>query len=152
MSKYSIFPDSIKELLEADAKGRNDWCKRRQVHTKNTAKQYRYEARERVKQALADIQWYAETQHRKQCEQVFDDQRAIRDLIKSILHATNYGSLPYDNKAFKIAHYILKAVHASLNEILDQDMIRRVKLSHPEITRRRYSNIAALELILTLYL
>lgn len=148
MSKYSIFPDSIKELLEADAEGR-------QIHTKNTAKQYRYEARERVKQALVDIQWYAETQPQQQCEQVFN-RKPIGNLVKTVLQATNDGVVrdfvtAQNNRAFKIAVTILKTVHGSLNEILDPHMIQRVKLSYPDITRRQYSNIAALELMFTLY-
>ena len=139
--KYSIFPPHIIKILKADAEGR-------QIHKKTTAKQYRYEARERVKQALADIRWYTETQH-KQCEKVFSE-NVVGDVIVGILKALNQGPIP-DNRAYKMVLRILRVVDERLNYILDLKLVARVRLTNPDITRRRYSNIAALELMFILF-
>ena len=54
LGKHIIWPNRITEILEADSEGR-------QILNRNTAKQYRYEARANVIKAMDEIVWYALT-------------------------------------------------------------------------------------------
>jgi len=148
MGKHSIFPHHIKNILEADAEDR-------QIHTKKTAKAYRYEARERVKQAFADIQWYAETQPEKQCDQVFEIETVCK-FVKATLEAINQGSIPKNtipqkNGAYKMILHLLHVVDRALGELLDPQMIQRLRQLNPEAFHRQYRNIAAWELMVILF-
>jgi len=148
MGKHSIFPSHIKNILEADAEDR-------QMHTKNTAKMYRYEARERVKQAFADIQWYAEKQPEKQCDQVFRIE-TVCELVKAILHAINQGSIPENtipqkNGSYKMILHLLSVINRALGELLDPQMVQRLRQMNPEAFHRQYRNIAAWELMFILF-
>jgi len=148
MGKHSIFPHHIKNILEADAESK-------QIHIKNTAKMYRYEARERLKQAFADIQWYARTQPQKQCEQVFSIE-TVCELVKAVLEAINQGSIPKNifpekNGAYKMILHLLKVIDGALGQMLDPLQFQRLRQMNPEAFRRQFINIVAWELMFILF-
>lgn len=84
-------------------------------------------------------------------KEIFDER--LHKLLETTLtpKRQNYNEYMHDLWAYETALDLLQVLHGVLNKILNHKKIRDMKLLDSDIMKRRFTNIAALEMMLIAY-
>jgi len=123
----------------------------RQGYTKEVQATYNSRLKTYARNGIDDLTLLAENIPPSWRKEIFD--KRLHKLVEAALTPKhqNYNEYIHDLWAYETALDLLQVLHGVLNKILNHKKIRDMKLLDSDIMKRRFTNIAALEMMLIAY-